>query len=78
MSEPKLTPWFVNGEKPVHAGVYNVSCRTVKQSGDWYLAFNGEKWSDWWALNHLRALSEAEHCGSLEPASWRGLAEKPE
>ena len=46
-TNPKLTPWFTKGEKPVHIGVYNVSCRKHDQTGNWYSYWNGKEFSYW-------------------------------
>ena len=80
-AEPKLTPWFVNGEKPARPGVYNVSCRKENQSGHWYARWDGEQWfrarlSVDGAAG--RALPETLLNYWSDIGSWRGLAEKPE
>ena len=80
MKEQELTPWFVNGEKPARPGVYNVSCRKLDQSGDWWSHWNGEAWSDastdkkkWqWRGYDLDGLFFSAK------GSWRGLAQDPE
>jgi hypothetical protein len=77
---PKLTPWFTNGEKPVHVGVYNVSCRREKQSGIWYAYWDGERFH--FFESSVKCAYEMEVCESrdhvLTKGSWRGLAEKSE
>ncbi len=82
MARPKLTPWFVNGEKPARPGVYNVSCRRTKQSGMYYAYFDGESFGStagwvetaWYQRGKQTRWSDAVN----QHGSWRGLAEKPE
>lgn len=81
----KLTPWFVNGEKPVRPGVYNVSCEKSAQSGRWYSYWDGRKFGPFfarveWAREATIELgSKKWHAGVglLRRGSWRGLAEEP-
>ena len=80
MSE--LTPWFVNGERPARPGVYNVSCRKLEQSGDWFARWDGEKWFMAYyepgAAAHcmLPAASSGDYWS--RKGSWRGLTQNPE
>lgn len=72
----ELTPWFVNGEKPVRKGVYNVSCRKEHQSGQWYAYWDGERWSR--AHDNIRqAAREDRRVANPRrwhiEGSWRGL-----
>lgn len=73
----KLTPWFVNGETSVRPGVYNVSCRTSDQSGEWWRYWDGQHWyhvgtspkrAQMWYEDGL--ISER----GLQGGSWRGIA----
>jgi hypothetical protein len=81
----KLTPWFTNGEKPDHIGVYNVSCQRENQTGDWYSYWNGERFY-FFASDVEEAYREYYNgCTGgksdsfvLIEGSWRGLAEKSE
>ena len=80
-TKPKLTPWFVKGEKPARPGVYNVSCQKENQSGLWYALWDGEKWF----RGNLDATAAAKMTFSTisrnywhRYGSWRGLAENPE
>ena len=73
----KPTPWFVNGEKPVRPGVYNVSCQKRDQSGGWWSLFDGRQWSSPWRLSADRVATMGKKFVDRAPASWRGLAEKP-
>lgn len=79
---PKLTPWFTNGEKPAHVGVYNVSCRKENQSGEYYSYWDGSYFYDF-----SRSIDMAYKYGNSNyergkfsnvGGSWRGLAENPE
>lgn len=83
----KLTPWFVNGEKPARPGVYNVSCRRTNQSGEWYSPWNGKNFGcfdrDPKQAELRRKMQGAGRNGLgagnevLPSGSWRGLAEEP-
>lgn len=79
MKKPKLTPWFPESVKPARPGVYNVSCRTSGQSGNWFARFNGEHWSPGWETdkNYVFPLSDMESNSDRYLGTWRGLAEKP-
>lgn len=83
----KLTPWFVNGEKPVRPGVYSVSCRRQHQTGEWYSHWDGQCFGPF-SLEPQRAevaharykkAGDHVHAGNavLPRGSWRGLAEEP-
>ena len=83
----KLTEWFVNGEKPVHIGVYNVSCDKVDQSGEWFSWWNGRSFGPFtlWPERAVEIRDDYKvrgrscHAGTnlLRRGSWRGLAEQP-
>lgn len=78
MSEPKLTDWFVNGEKPVRPGVYNVSCRRKRQTGKWYAKWTGRRWLKF--SDSADAAAWETRQSVLMTAwggSWRGLAHPP-
>lgn len=80
-NEQKLTPWFINGEKPARPGVYNVSCRKHKQSGRWYARWDGVSWFR--AFTGVSTAGREVHATVIPNhwhavGSWRGLAEKPE
>lgn len=68
----KLTNWFVNGEKPVHKGVYNVSCQTQEQSGDWYSYWNGHRFG-YFSTNAEDAYDERFEKTTAVVESWRGI-----
>ena len=78
-TEPKMTPWFVNGEKPARPGAYNVSCRKRNQSGKFYAFFDGKKWC--WGIfpnpEQAATLYYDGESASMADGSWRGLAAKP-
>lgn len=81
-TEPKMTPWFVNGRKPARIGPYNVSCRKTGQTGKWWSWWSGKRWSI--AAPTLRSLvcdwksTPAADADAFHKAgSWRGLASKP-
>ncbi|WP_315127310.1 hypothetical protein [Comamonas antarctica] len=81
MNEEKLTPWFVNGEKPARKGVYNVSCRSESQTGRWYSWWDGKTFGAF-ATNLDRAkeyhlMHPGARIASLGGGSWRGLAYDP-
>ena len=76
---PKLTPWFTNGEKPGHIGVYNVSCRKEDQSGEWYSYWDGSYFHHFsYDVEGAYYFSNCHSKYSNEEGSWRGLAEKSE
>lgn len=72
MSEPKLTPWFVNGEKPARKGVYQVDS-----------LFSEFAWSRWdgktWGWRRMRHATAAQDRNKTERkiTQWRGLANQP-
>lgn len=78
-TEPKMTPWFVNGEKPARPGAYNVSCRKSDQSGKFFGYWDGKKWC--WGLFPTPDEAATDHydgeSASVASGSWRGLAECP-
>lgn len=80
MAQPKLTNWFVKGEAPWEPGVYNVSCRKTKQSGDWWARWDGRRW--FCASRYKEGAARTTLPASApnfwhHDGSWRGLAEKP-
>ena len=78
----KLTPWFVNGEKPVRAGVYEVS-------GEKGVPFTPNLFAHWsprkgWGAASCSAVAAeggrnrgADRDRYHDRGSWRGLAEEP-
>lgn len=68
----KYTNWFVNGEKPVRIGVYNVSCQTQDQSGDWYSYWNGLEFG-YFSLTQKGAYNERFEKTNAVVESWRGI-----
>jgi hypothetical protein len=72
--ELTLTPWFGGHINPARPGVYNVSCLTEEQSGDWYARFDGKHWYGNWATHPNSSIlcKPADFFG--RPASWRGVA----
>lgn len=74
MSEPKLTPWFVNGERPVRKGVYQ---QMNGQDRLGYQYWDGVFWHGW--AETARAARKdygiAAHSHQNDP--WRGLAHPP-
>ena len=74
MSERQLTQWFTSGVTPVHIGVYNISCRSSNQSGNWYAYWDGEYWGSW-SYNPIQAECY-KNSGSFKQElkwSWRGI-----
>lgn len=79
MKDPKLTPWFTNGEKPAYPGVYNVSCRKENQTGEWYSYWNGLHFCPFSRkLEGAYRYATSVERYTNEEGSWRGLANKPE
>lgn len=78
MAAPKLTPWFVNGEKPVRSGVYETKLlgASGKVIEEGWSFWNGRRWSNQ-RLNKESAYL-ADMTGGCQEKLWRGLAEKPE
>jgi hypothetical protein len=82
----KLTPWFPISAKPARKGVYNVSCQTENQSGNWYSYWDGVMFYtfagvDYNPPNRVIAIAAARGRRGddmdAQPKSWRGLAKKP-
>lgn len=74
-----LTPWFTNGEKPAHIGVYNVSCRKENQTGEWYSYWDGSFFHDFsWCIDRAYAYAKDDSRFTNTEGSWRGLVEKAE
>lgn len=78
----KMTPWFPGNVKPVRPGVYNVSCRSSGQTGNWYGRFDGNRWYGNWGdspsdpiMWPMRRCWKPAHEGT--PTTWRGLAKEP-
>lgn len=76
----KLTPWFVNGEKPAREGAYEVSYRKEGQLAGRF-AFWSEEWG-WGGASSLEYSETLRDSGAnpeffSEIGSWRGLAEEP-
>ena len=66
-----LTPWFPEGTKPVHQGVYQTSDKTTYQYWD------GECWG-YCASEPAKAMSPSEYAkGTFQNPIWRGLAYDP-
>ena len=79
MTNPKLTPWFTKGEKPVHIGVYNVSCRKYDQTGNWYSYWDGNHFKSFGtSVAQAYYYSENGNYYSNEKGSWRGHTSNPE
>lgn len=75
-TEPKMTPWFVNGEKPARNGVYAVNSRMGREHV--FSHWNGDFWG--WVSE---SVATARHFRNrptpreFKSVIWRGLAEKP-
>lgn len=74
----KYTDWFVNGEKPVRIGVYNISCRKYDQTGEWYVYWDGQGFCHDWTTDKNEAYqyylaSNGEHTLERHIGSWRGI-----
>jgi hypothetical protein len=77
----KLTPWFPIEILPVRVGVYNVSCQSEDQSGDWYSYFDGTKFGyfvgkydgDTRIETAGHAFRARDNRTRAEVLSWRGI-----
>ena len=74
MTKQKLTPWFVNGEKPVRQGVY----QQKNEDGDvgyqrWYRGL----WCAWFESPEAAAACTTPAAISFQWDPWRGLASDP-
>ena len=72
----KLTDWFVNGEKPVREGVYEV--KSLMLGGPVYSYWDGERWGCA-TLNKVEAYEFRTYATPRLhlDVKWRGLAEEP-
>lgn len=82
----KLTPWFVNGEKPVRPGVYEVNlCAPGTASFDpAYSYFDGKNWAEFLWFKDCGGTPQKAYDGRKRNTGagrqcmyWRGLAEEP-
>lgn len=73
-----FTPWFIDGEKPVRVGVYQVSCQREDQSGRWHAYWNGVKFC--YLCESVEVAFINKDCDSiagdkiLTSGSWRGFS----
>lgn len=74
MSKRKLTPWFVNGEKPVRSGVYVVRSSGFRGFAYWSQAdgwgAGADTPSEAYEDRHSGGMSDFFH---THGRSWRGL-----
>ena len=75
MSKQKLTPWFVNGEKPVRKGVYQQMCGSGRKLG--YQQWTGKHWCDWCETPEMAATYFDPVVTFHQNDPWRGLAHPP-
>lgn len=73
-TEPKMTPWFVNGEKPAREGVYQQR-NGNRELG--YQRWTGSRWMFWSATVSGAQLADMPAAGEYQNDPWRGLASKP-
>lgn len=73
MSKPKLTDWFVNGERPVRKGVYQQMCGLRTTIG--YQRWSGKNWYAW--NSTADAAARDQRIADLQKDHWRGLAHPP-
>lgn len=72
MSKQKLTPWFMNGEKPARKGVYR-----VRSDGFYGFAYwDGRLWA-WRCSSVAEANDDRLTTGASQTKHWRGLAHPP-
>jgi len=82
-TEPKMTPWFVNGEKPARPGVYEVQDTYHTDERRTYYGFYSK--TTGWGCGRLTIEDAIEDKGrgtladwySSDRGKWRGLASKP-
>lgn len=72
MSKPKMTDWFVNGERPFRTGVYPVRCGGAKGFAYW----DGKRWA-WRCSSVAQADDDRLTTGASQDKHWRGLANPP-
>ena len=72
-TEPKMTPWFVNGEKPARVGVYEVGEDGHRR---WFQHWNG-RWWGYFDTNPKDAQRFGRRQSMYQNFRWRGLASKP-
>lgn len=75
MSEPKLTPWFVNGEKPVRKGVYQQKSGSGRLLG--YQRWDGKHWCTWHENAETAGKDREAVVSFHQNDPWRGLAHPP-
>lgn len=81
-TEPKLTPWFVNGEAPARPGVYLVDHAKAGQRFSQFAYWGGPR-GGWGAAAPTPSQAFNRKRLGLDPnyfhqtGSWRGLSEKP-
>lgn len=71
----KLTPWFLNGEKPIRDGVYQQMLGTDKTIG--YQRFQNGVWYAWRKTPKEADLASSPANIFYQNDPWRGLAEDP-
>lgn len=74
-TEPKMTPWFVNGEKPARPGVYETK-DSLYADRPMYQHWNGRFWG-YFCLSINAAKNQGDRRSCWEKPQWRGLASKP-
>ena len=70
----KLTPWFVNGEKPARDGLYEV--RSVIGQHPVFSYWDGKRWG-WICPTKGEAEKRRRERTYRQDCEWRGLAEEP-
>lgn len=71
-----VTDWFeIDSTFPEQEGVYNVSCRSTNQTGDWYSYFDGVKFG-YFAMSPQQAYYRRHNYTKAVAVSWRGLTKE--
>ena len=70
----ELTPWFMNGEKPVRRGVHEILPLQMRQA---FSFWDGKKWG-LLCLSKEEAPFENRKKTNRQDCAWRGLAKAPE
>ena len=70
----ELTPWFMNGEKPVRRGVHEIHPLQMRQA---FSFWDGKKMGAAVPLKRGSPLRKSEKT-NRQDCAWRGLAKAPE
>lgn len=69
----KLSQWHDGSVKPVHVGVYNVICESVRKGESWSF-WNGSKWTPQCSTGiHVAELYIHDNSYENQNKKWRGI-----